>query len=319
MAVKKWPLLAAHVGERGEQAQHRLSAARQGLRRAIQIAMASYAVGALLVQPLSLLETWLPVLRIAALMILFAAATAWFVRIHVHALSAPDATHALSHNTILPSILPVAALALALTAWAVVTMPRDLRPEGMGELPSLPPLLAILIPATTATLCAFKLRPQAISARLLGFSNMLSLREVLIGAVAGACLGLHFWIVSTAWLPARRPLVISFENLLWLLCFTLGLQALGEETFFRGVLYRLYEDPSRSIGVAFAPVLLLNAFIYLMPGLVTVLSDMWPWRLVYGLAFATLATWLRNREGTLAAPIAANVVYTVLFTLGGVL
>jgi membrane protease YdiL (CAAX protease family) len=92
---------------------------------------------------------------------------------------------------------------------------------------------------------------------------------------------------------------------------------LAEETFFRGTLYRLYERPGGAIGVNFAPILLLNAFIYLLPGLVTVLSDMWPWRLVYGLALAALCLWLRQREGSLAAPIAANVVFTVLFTLGG--
>jgi len=185
---------------------------------------------------------------------------------------------------------------------------------------SVSPLLAVIIPVTTGILVLLALPPRSVGARLLGLAAKWQPHEVLIGALVGCCLGAHFWIAYTAWLPTHPLASPTIGHLVWVLSFTLGFQALLEEIFFRGTLYRLYlnENGARKIS-DLAPILLLNSFVYLLPVLMTVPAELWPWRVAYGIAFAALATWLRDRQDSLTASYVANATFTVLFTLRGVL
>lgn len=320
MTGKQPLLLATRLRADWEQTQRKVSSSRHILRRAVQVAISVYALSAFVAHPVEAVQRWLPALQLAALGLIFTGFTFAFVRIQLRArlsaMSAPTGSCRLAAA----ELSGLSLFTLALAAVATLTMPADLRPTSMLGLPFVSPTLAVSIPITTGILVLFSLPPRSIAARLLGFAAELRPHEVLIGALVGGCLGAHFWITYAAWLPSRPPPSLTVQHLLWVLSFTLGFQALLEEVFFRGMLYRLYQNENgpRKIG-DLAPIVLLNSFIYLLPGLVTMRAEFWPWRVGYGLAFAALATWLRDRQGSLTASYVANATFTVLFALRGVL
>jgi hypothetical protein len=204
----------------------------------------------------------------------------------------------------------LAASLLLLTGAAIVyaTIPDNGAPSFWpGALP------VLLVPIITWSLL-FTIRERyPIPVRLLGMTFEHWPINVAIGAAAGLVLGLHLLLIS-GWLLALEPQSLPDPALLlWALAFRLGLSALGEELFLRGLGYSVIQGgQGTSLLATLVRIALLNLLIYLLPLLNSQPSPVASALLLaYGAAFAVTATLLRYIQRSLLPSLACNVVFSL--------
>ena len=169
----------------------------------------------------------------------------------------------------------------------------------------------LIVPVITWSLVLVMRRRYPIPCRLLGMTFERWPSNVLVGAAAGLVLGLHL-LLTSGWLLSPQPRGLPDPALLlWALSFRLGLSALGEELFFRGLGYRvIYDGHARSLLVTLAQVSLLNLLIFLVPILNSQASPFTTALLLaYGAAFGVTATLLRHTQRSLLPSLACNGVF----------
>jgi hypothetical protein len=141
------------------------------------------------------------------------------------------------------------------------------------------------------------------------------LPNVLIGGLIGAALAAHLALtrefvgLSNWWRP-------SWILLLWHLCFSVGLQGLGEELLFRGLGYRLlHEQLGRGLGHTMGVLTLLSLLPRLTLRSVSLSSSFDAWILVYLIGISAINIALRAWRDSLVPGIACQAVLSVLTLL----
>lgn len=220
------------------------------------------------------------------------------------------AGHSLA-GTILRLLAALLLLAAAV-AIAYTTLPRAEDRRWLDTLPIL------AVPALTWTWLTIMRQRYPISLRMLGLTAESWPINIVIGVAAGLLLGLHL-LLTTTYLPLTRPQpVLSPELLLWLFCLRVGVSALGEELFFRGMGYQLlYDGTPRSLWITVTRVSLLSLPVFLAPLLDSQPETLAPalLLLIYGAAFSALATLLRHHQRSLLPSLACNVVFSLFLML----
>lgn len=174
-------------------------------------------------------------------------------------------------------------------------------------------LTVLLVPTITWSLVFAIRRRYPIPLRLLGMTFERWPINVAIGAVAGLVLSLHLLLISS-WLLVRELQGLPEPALLlWAFSFRLGLSALGEELFLRGLGYSVIQgSQGRSLLGTLVQIALLNLLIFLVPLLNSQPSPFASVLLLaYGAAFAVTATLLRYTQRSLLPSLACNVVFSL--------
>jgi len=291
------PLVDITVRPTWQEITEQLAEQRNRLWRAAEVAIA--AVTLVLISAELLFPTWpwhnaLHILLLTGVVWLF---PLWTIYRANHSLNA----------TVL-RLLAASLLLLVVTAIAYATIPRITGgPSWLATLPIL------AVPAITWSFLYTLHRRYPIPVRMLGLTAERWPVNLTIGATAGVVLGLHL-ALTTSFLPEARPsLTPTPALLLWALFFRAGLTALGEEMFFRGMGYRLlYDGTPRSLTAAIAKLTLLNLPVYFVfvlempPDAVSAAL-----LLVYGIAFAAVAAFLRHRQQSLLPSLVCNIVFSL--------
>lgn len=177
-------------------------------------------------------------------------------------------------------------------------------------------VLAAAVPLITGPWLARSARRFPGPARQLGLIGERWFANLTVGVGAGLTLGLHMLITGQALFPAETRPETSAGTLLWLICAWAGLQATGEELFFRGWSYHLLVLEARgSIWSAAARITLLNLLVYAIFAATASSLTALIWILTYGAAIAVTNTALRHRFRSILPGMACNVVATVFLAL----
>ncbi|MEA3338257.1 MAG: CPBP family glutamic-type intramembrane protease [Chloroflexota bacterium] len=211
-------------------------------------------------------------------------------------------------------ILPILGLLLAAMLIAIISAPAAVTGnEGQNIL-----ILSAMIPALTWPVLAWLVRRFPTRTRALGFTTMGWPANLVIGAAAGAALGLHLLFSAGLTMGLAQPSAAMLTLLVWTLCFQAGLLAVGEEILFRGLAYDLLigSQPGNPI-VPGLRIVLLNSIVYL---------GLWPsfnlqgvsgvfWFLAYSVVLALLTTYLRYRQRSLLPGMVCRIVFATLAIL----
>ena len=193
-----------------------------------------------------------------------------------------------------------------------VTYPASLQPDGVHFSP-LPVFLVLLVPLANGMwiLITSKSLPQKI--RALGLVADGWLVNILIGVAAGCVLGLHL-LLTTILLPGSKfPMMPDGSALLWLLCFQIGMSALGEELLFRGLGFSLLFDRLKNpLWMVAIQLTVFNILIYLVQAFFspTILAGLIV--VLYRLLLSLLNTALRHQQGSLIPGLISNVILSVV-------
>lgn len=211
-------------------------------------------------------------------------------------------------------------LAAAITAglllaagWTAALSRPWLNSQGMFEAGPWPAQFAGLSVLLSWGACLLCLRLCPEEMRLIGFTARRWPAQVLLGLAAGGSLGLHFLITANQWLDGLlQP--GSPQQILWVVLFLVGLGALAEEFFLRGVAFRvLYEESETGFWKAAVQISLINLLIYFVPLYFIASSSPAPlmslWILFYRLVYSLAATYLRRQQFSLLACIACNLAF----------
>lgn len=195
---------------------------------------------------------------------------------------------------------------VAILIWATYPFP----PYGVLTrlLPNLAPYLAALAPIISLSVLLYSGRHAPRPMRRLGLVTNRWLPNLVIGAAAGAALGLHLWLTTHNLRAGMALHMPSIAALVWLLCYEISLRASGEELLFRGLGYHLAIEnpPSPMLGAA-VRLTLLNILFYLAPLWPTVDPALRIWIAAYGAALAVLTLLLRYQQQSLLPCLACNV------------
>lgn len=209
-------------------------------------------------------------------------------------------------------------LAALLLLLAAVVIAYATIPSGADQQSWLGMLPILAIPAITWGLLFAIRQRYPVQVRLLGLTFEGWPTNILIGATAGLLLGLHL-LLTTSLFPALRSQVMPAPALLlWAVCFRVGISALGEELFYRGMGYHLlYDGALHSLLPALARLTLLSLPIYLVLILDSQIEAIAPALLLlaYGIALSALATLLRHYQRSLLPSLACNVVFGLFLIL----
>jgi hypothetical protein len=196
------------------------------------------------------------------------------------------------------------------------TYPSSLKPE-MVHFSSLPVFFVLLVPLVSGmwVLIASQGLPQKI--RALGLVADSWLLNILIGVAAGGMLGLHL-LLTTILLPGSKfPMMPDGSALLWLLCFQVGLSALGEELLFRGLGFSLLFDGLKNpLWMVAIQLTVFNVLIYLVQAFIspTIIAGLIV--VLYRLLLSLLNTAMRHQQGSLIPGLISNVILsTVLWII----
>ena len=196
------------------------------------------------------------------------------------------------------------------------TYPASLKPE-MVHFSSLPVFFVLLVPLVSGmwVLIASQGLPQKI--RALGLVADSWLLNILIGVAAGGMLGLHL-LLTTILLPGSKfPMMPDGSALLWLLCFQVGLSALGEELLFRGLGFSLLFDGLKNpLWMVAIQLTVFNVLIYLVQAFIspTIIAGLIV--VLYRLLLSLLNTAMRHQQGSLIPGLISNVILsTVLWII----
>ena len=208
-------------------------------------------------------------------------------------------------------IFLTAFIFIGLSALSWFTLPPFLLPAG-AHYSSLPVVLVLLVPFTSGIwiLIAAKDSPQKIKA--LGLMADGWLLNILIGAAAGLMLGLHL-LLATILLPGSKfPQMPDGSALLWLLCFQIGLSALGEELLFRGLGFSLLFDGLKNpLWMVVIQLTVFNVLIYLVQVFVSPTIIVGMIIVLYRLLLSLLNTALRYRQASLIPGLVSNVIVSI--------
>lgn len=294
------PLLEITVQPNWRELDRQAEAQRLQLWRAVQIAVALATLAALLARILLPNWQWHGLLHMALFI-----AISWLLPLGT-------VIQASRRPAPLGPTLAVMALLLAVATLLLYTTAAnslDANPLA-GRLAHLP-FLALLVPLIAWSLLAYAGRRFPLGMRGLGFVRRQLPLNLLIGAAAGAALGLYF-LVTASFFPglAGSPAGPAAGWLLWTLCYQAGLQAPGEEMLFRGLAYRLqFPAVTRHVLVPALWIIGLNTMMYLAPGSRLSSPLAAAWLLLAGAALATVTTFLRHRQQSLWPGLVANVVF----------
>lgn len=200
-------------------------------------------------------------------------------------------------------------IGLSFLSW--FTLPPSLLPAG-AHYSSLLVVLVLLVPFASGVwiLIATKDSPQKIKA--LGLMADGWLLNILIGVAAGLMLGLHL-LLTTILLPGSKfPQMPDGSALLWLLCFQIGLSALGEELLFRGLGFSLLFDGLKNpLWMVVIQLTVFNVLIYLVQVFVspTIIAGMII--VLYRLLLSLLNTALRYQQASLIPGLVSNVIVSI--------
>ena len=196
------------------------------------------------------------------------------------------------------------------------TYPSSLKPE-MVHFSSLPVFFVLLVPLVSGmwVLIASQGLPRKI--RALGLVADSWLLNILIGVAAGGMLGLHL-LLTTILLPGSKfPMMPDGSALLWLLCFQVGLSALGEELLFRGLGFSLLFDGLKNpLWMVAIQLTVFNVLIYLVQAFIspTIIAGLIV--VLYRLLLSLLNTAMRHQQGSLIPGLISNVILsTVLWII----
>ena len=192
------------------------------------------------------------------------------------------------------------------------TYPSSLKPE-MVHFSSLPVFFVLLVPLVSGmwVLIASQGLPRKI--RALGLVADSWLLNILIGVAAGGMLGLHL-LLTTILLPGSKfPMMPDGSALLWLLCFQVGLSALGEELLFRGLGFSLLFDGLKNpLWMVAIQLTVFNVLIYLVQAFIspTIIAGLIV--VLYRLLLSLLNTAMRHQQGSLIPGLISNVILSIV-------
>jgi hypothetical protein len=206
--------------------------------------------------------------------------------------------------------------ALLLTASVITAVAKPvITAEGESQAAAWPVYAAGLSVLICWAVCFWSLRRRPLEMRLVGFNTERWPLQILLGLATGGSLGLHFLLTTNQWFNWTLERV-SPPYSLWTLLYLLGLGALGEEFFLRGVAYRLVCEESRdSFWKAAFQISLINLVIYLVP--IYYIANgvsIWLglWIMLYRLAYSLTVTFLRQQQCSLQACVAGNLVFNTI-------
>lgn len=297
LEVQLMPLGEITVRRDWRATEERQQAQRTSNKTALQLTFVGYGLMALGIAAWRNAPWWMPALQ----SLLFGAAFIWTPL----RLSVPRT--ATGRRTIF-----VAALALvALAGLAFLTAPARINPLAGSDKLALRPELSALIPLGMAALLAWISARHRGIAHALGFSAAAWGYQAALGVCLGAALGLHLWTTVASALTAE-PLFQSIprEGLIWLLATNLGFLSLGEELALRGALFPMLAAEKSALRPGmFIRMVAIGAPLYIAPVITSPNGAPMPVGLLYGAAFAILATVLRFSQRSIIASLAANIAF----------
>jgi membrane protease YdiL (CAAX protease family) len=144
------------------------------------------------------------------------------------------------------------------------------------------------------------------------------IQRILLGIASGAAV-MTILTLAEAFSGVKyvRPLP-AFPQFLQALAFVLGLQAIGEELFFRGVIFqRLYHQRGQGLKHAVGLTLLFNLPLYLLHLPYTPLPEITTLALLGPFLLIIVSCMLYRWEGSLVAPIVSNALIHLYLLLNG--
>jgi hypothetical protein len=211
-------------------------------------------------------------------------------------------------------LITVAALGIVFAGLAAAWWgaPGALAAGSEAGVLSLPPVLGLLVPMLTWPFLEWTYRRFPLASRQMGLMADRWFANMVMGAAAGAALGLGlvlFVELTAGAEPLQPPALLP---LVWLLVYEAGLRAPGEELLFRGLVYRtLVGDPEARVVPAITRLILLNLLVYVPPLVSATTIEARLGIVVYGAALACTSTLLRHRQHSLLPGMAANVVFSM--------
>ncbi len=138
--------------------------------------------------------------------------------------------------------------------------------------------------------------------------------NLLIGLMAGAFLGSHMLLVTTA--IGRRLVLNPWPYTAWLLGYELGIQSLGEELFFRGFLFN-YLHNYLGKGFWFSAFLggLFNVSVYMVKALWVSYAPLTLGAQFYILTMAIVNAALFRWRGSVLSCWVSNALFSLLASL----
>lgn len=135
--------------------------------------------------------------------------------------------------------------------------------------------------------------------------------SILLGTIIGLALGFHLLLVIS-YVPGAAYFHVTLPALLWSLFYHVGLRALSEEIFFRGLgFHLLYHGMHRNFRETAVQITALNILMYLVPASLTSNTIIGFWVIIYGTVLALTTTFLRYHQRSLVPALSCNVVFSI--------